>query len=283
MDTFSQILKALAVRCYLSEERTWKQAETADFSAYDGVRLLFVFQGSLTCTFRLGTDPVTVQAGEALALFRPSAYRLQSSDTEDTLVAVGQMRLDAATGHLFYNGMPPFSVITPEKGAQRIGRLMAEIAVERRSADLGSEFATSRLIDLVMLDVLRGQLTNTPTDAQGLFAALRDPKLVKALTVLHAAPQTPWTLTTLAETAGMSRAAFAARFKQRMGIPPLEYLARWRIQLAVHALRTTDDTVKIIARRLGFSSPAVFTAVFKRIEGCTPTEWRTAHHHPPIS
>lgn len=117
MDTLSQILKALAVHCYLSEERAWQRGETTAAPAYDGVRLLFVFRGALSYFPGDADASVTVRTGEALALFRPRAYRLRASDTEDTLVAVGQMRLDAATGQLFYSGMPPFSVITPANGA----------------------------------------------------------------------------------------------------------------------------------------------------------------------
>ena len=71
------------------------------------------------------------------------------------------------------------------------------------------------------------------------MAGLADAKLGKALRIMHEDAQRPWTVAALATAVGMSRSAFAARFTDIIGMPPIDYLANWRMTLAKAALASS--------------------------------------------
>jgi transcriptional regulator GlxA family with amidase domain len=98
--------------------------------------------------------------------------------------------------------------------------------------------------------------------------------LNKAIQAVHAQPESEWTLESLAEVAGLSRAAFAQRFKRVTGDTPAHYIARIRIQRAMDLLRATDDNLERIAERVGYGDPFVFSKAFKRLQGVSPREFR---------
>ena len=86
---------------------------------------------------------------------------------------------------------------------------------------------------------------------------MKDRRLVPALRLIHNEPARDWTVDMLAEPAHMSRPRFSAHFRSIIGMPPMDYLVRWRIRLVVQRLRDTDDPVKVIAASLGFKSPSL--------------------------
>ncbi|MEO3870024.1 AraC family transcriptional regulator [Nonomuraea sp. B12E4] len=109
----------------------------------------------------------------------------------------------------------------------------------------------------------------------GRLGALRDPQIGAVLALMHRQAGRRWTVAALAAEAGMSRTAFAVRFKALMGLPPLEYLLRRRMRSAAEALRTTDRTVASVAAEWGYASESAFSTAFKRVVGHPP-----AHHRP---
>ncbi|HYW91870.1 MAG TPA: AraC family transcriptional regulator [Gammaproteobacteria bacterium] len=111
-------------------------------------------------------------------------------------------------------------------------------------------------------------------DAVGWFAAANDPLVGSALKYLHTAPLEDWSVQRLAKKVGTSRTVLSGRFKLLLGQPPIQYLMRWRLQLAAHQLKTTDTPVKTIGGRIGYDSEAVFSRSFKRYYGSPPTDWR---------
>jgi AraC-like DNA-binding protein len=118
------------------------------------------------------------------------------------------------------------------------------------------------------------------------MAALRDPALGKALASIHAEPGGDWTVAALASTAGLSRAAFARRFTQTVGEPPMAYLTRWRMGLAAQLLSGGQQPLPDVARRLGYESEFAFSRAFKRNYGVAPATYRrhgvsSAAYHGP--
>jgi transcriptional regulator GlxA family with amidase domain len=106
----------------------------------------------------------------------------------------------------------------------------------------------------------------------GLLAGLADPKLAAVLAAMHARPQESWQLPSLAALAGMSRASFSEHFRRVMGMPPVEYLARWRVALACKLLRK-GLSVKAVSGQVGYTSAAAFTRAFTEHLGISPSLW----------
>jgi transcriptional regulator GlxA family with amidase domain len=110
--------------------------------------------------------------------------------------------------------------------------------------------------------------------AFGPLAALSDRRIGAAMRALHGKPAEPWTVERLASLANMSRSAFAARFKTRLGEAPLEYLTRWRMFRAGMLLRSTERSLAEIANAVGYESDAALSKAFHRVVGMTPGTFR---------
>lgn len=139
----------------------------------------------------------------------------------------------------------------------------------------GQQVLLDRLLDVVLVQVLREELERLGDDAPPWFRAQADPAVSDALREIHRDPAHPWTVRELAAIAGLSRAAFARRFTTALGQAPLTYLTAWRMTLARDLLRTTDDGLAAIAATVGYSSEFAFAAAFKRHHGLPPGRWRS--------
>jgi AraC-like DNA-binding protein len=122
-------------------------------------------------------------------------------------------------------------------------------------------------------------LRSVPADltATGLLAGLRDPQLVAALRAIHTKTAHPWTLTTLARDAAMSRSSFAERFARVVGKTPLNYLLEWRLAVARHRLAREQKSVAETALAVGYESASGFSTAFSREMGMSPKEFIGAH------
>lgn len=138
----------------------------------------------------------------------------------------------------------------------------------------GREAMLAKLAELMFVEALRNHLVDLPEDERGWLAALRDPQVGAALRLLHGRPADPWTLDRLAAQVNVSRSSLAQRFTHFVGVPPMHYLARWRIQLAARTLEAGSATVAQVAGAVGYQSEAAFTRAFKREVGVAPGAWR---------
>ena len=152
-------------------------------------------------------------------------------------------------------------------------RLMAAEAGELRP---GGEAVITRLGDIIVIQTIRAWMETDPAARTGWLGALQDPQIGRALTLIHRDPARNWTVASLAAELAMSRSAFAARFSELVGEPAMQYVARWRMQLAVSALEEERATVGELAARLGYRSEAAFSRAFKRIIGVPPGSVRRA-------
>lgn len=135
----------------------------------------------------------------------------------------------------------------------------------------GSQAALDRLCEVLMIRLLRHCIDQGLTQS-GTLAGLADSRLAKALTALHADPARNWGLTEMADLAGMSRARFAARFREVTGETPVNYLASGRIMAAQRMLKQ-GMLLKHIAYDVGYGSASALTRVFVRKLGCSPAAW----------
>ena len=139
---------------------------------------------------------------------------------------------------------------------------------------------TTRLPELVLIEVLRLHLATAPAADHGWLGALHDPVLAPALALLHREPERHWTVAELASAASVSRSLLDERFRQVLGRSPIKYLTEWRMHLAEELLATTETGVVAVAHRVGYESEEAFSRAFKRAHGLSPSHWRAARATP---
>jgi AraC-like DNA-binding protein len=167
-----------------------------------------------------------------------------------------------------------------------LSRFMEAAEAEARAPRPGTEAILARLSELMFVEVIRRHVETLLPGRTGWLAGLRDPHVGKALAALHARPAHPWTIDALGHEAGLSRSALAERFAALVGEPPIQYLARWRMQLAAGLLSSTHDGIAAIGARVGYASEAAFNRAFKKLVGVPPASWRrrrAARAAPPSS
>jgi AraC-like DNA-binding protein len=151
------------------------------------------------------------------------------------------------------------------------------LAAEMAEESPGSEVVADRLAEVLFIQTLRAHIASSAeTCRQPWLRAIFDPQIGTALKAIHENVNGPWTVETLAETAGMSRSAFALRFKELLGETPLDYVTDWRMQKALRLLKEEDKKLMEVAQSVGYESDAAFSKAFKRIVGLTPGEYRQA-------
>jgi AraC family transcriptional activator of mtrCDE len=151
---------------------------------------------------------------------------------------------------------------------------LALLTAELEHPGPGGEVLIEHLFDVLFLYVVRSWANEARETSTGWLQALKDPALSKALSRMHAEPNAPWTVESLAREAALSRAAFARRFTERMGEAPLAYLTRWRMTLAARLLRESDASLVEVAEKVGYDSEFSFSRAFKRSVGQPPSTFR---------
>jgi AraC-like DNA-binding protein len=148
------------------------------------------------------------------------------------------------------------------------------LALEAAAPATGRTTVLDRLAEVILVHLIRAWLDGQSPECGGWLRALSDPQVGRALGAFHAAPGRTWTIESLAEAAGMSRSAFAARFKTLTSETPLEYLTAWRMRQAMTMIETGEQPLKGIVSSLGYASEAAFRTAFKRHVGQTPGGYR---------
>jgi AraC-like DNA-binding protein len=156
------------------------------------------------------------------------------------------------------------------------------LASEMAEQSPGSEVVATRLAEALFIQTLRAHIASGAESCkQGWFRAIFDPQIGAALNAVHDNLNNSWTVESLAEAAGMSRSAFAARFKELLGQTPLDYVTEWRMQKAIHLLPQRSKKLIEVAQSVGYESGAAFSKAFKRVVGVTPGEYRQSSQPRP--
>jgi len=159
---------------------------------------------------------------------------------------------------------------------QSIGFALTEAA----SASPGVDALISKTAEILFLEALRGYIESIPADRTGWLAGLKDPLTARCLALMHESPGLDWTVDSLGQAAHSSRSALAERFTRFVGMPPLQYLTRWRMVVAADKLRDKRGDLARIAASVGYKSEAAFNRAFKREFGTSPGQWRRQAHEP---
>lgn len=152
---------------------------------------------------------------------------------------------------------------------------------EARAMRPGGETVVTRLADILVIQAIRAWIERDPAAQTGWLGALQDRQIGRAIGLIHRDPARAWSLVSLADAAAMSRSAFAARFTALVGEPAMQYLTRWRMNLALGWLQEGEVAIAALAERLGYQSEAAFSRAFKRCHGCSPGAVRRAPRFLP--
>ena len=167
------------------------------------------------------------------------------------------------------DSLPDVLVIDLHQSPLSESRALLQLLIgEAKGAYPGRGAVIDLLVEVLFVHALRSHIASGTSG--GLLKLFAEPKLGKALSRLHADPGHSWSVASLASVAGMSRASFSQKFKDAVDDSPMNYLGKWRMQVAIEALTSSDQPVAQIAEDVGYGSEAAFRHAFKNIVGDTP-------------
>jgi len=158
------------------------------------------------------------------------------------------------------------------RGIERLSTLVRLVGEEASDRKSGRDLVLTRLVEVLLIEALR----SAPGDdaRPGLLRGLIDPQLAPAIREMHAQLARSWTVAQLAKTAALSRSAFFERFMRTVGLPPMEYLLAWRMEVAKDLFRRQDVGIADVAERVGYGSASTFSTAFSRHVGQPPGRYR---------
>ncbi|MFD9411457.1 AraC family transcriptional regulator [Streptomyces sp. NPDC059989] len=193
-------------------------------------------------------------------------------DAGSAVMLSGTYQAPSEIGRRLLSALPTI-LVRPAEAADNT--LVTLLTSEISKDEPGQEIVLDRLLDLLLIGVLRTWLAAPGSGAPAWYRAQSDPVVGPALRLLHENPSHGWTVEELALKVGVSRASLARRFTDVVGEPPVAYLTGWRLALAADLLREPDATVATVARRVGYGSAFALSTAFKRVRGVSPQEFRT--------
>jgi AraC-like DNA-binding protein len=196
-----------------------------------------------------------------------------------TRMICGYLGHDGAEENPLISTLPPLLKLDAEQGgaAQWIRSTFQYAAEEVAAGRPGSETVLAKLSELLFVEAVRRYAQALPLGQTGWLAGLRDPYVARALALLHHDINRPWNVDDLSREVGLSRSALADRFTGLIGVPPMHYVASWRMQIATQKLRNTNASLAQVADSVGYGSEAAFSRAFKKAFGIAPAAWRRSH------
>lgn len=294
MDPLSQLLSLLKTESYASGGVVLNPERSVQWPAHDGVKCYAVVTGECWLTVEGMTDSLRLVAGDCYLLPPGPAFKLAtdlsaktvnfqtirsemiSVTTENViessacLLVGGHFLLAGRAAQMLLGTLPQVVHIRERVDKEAMRWALERMSQEVREPQPGSGLVIQQLAFMMLIQALRIHANGDARDNVGWLFALRDKKLGVALSCMHKHPEKKWTLVLLAKQAGMSRAAFAERFKHAVGMAAIAYLTQWRMLLACERLQNSDDTLSCISAALGYESESAFSKAFKRVIGCAP-------------
>ncbi|MEP9363336.1 AraC family transcriptional regulator [Nocardioides sp. CN2-186] len=194
-----------------------------------------------------------------------------NSQVGETVMLTGAYLFEGEVSRRLLRALPRFVVLSErELGSPLVALLADEIVKD----DPGQDAVLDRLLDLLLIAVLRAWFARPEASPPSWYAGQGDPVVGPALRLMQHHPSHPWTVAELAAAGGVSRAAFARRFTEVVGEPPMMFLTGWRLALAADLLRDPSATLATVARQVGYSTPFALSTAFKRAYGVSPRDHR---------
>ena len=218
----------------------------------------------------------TTPTGEPLSEMRELGVRTWGNSPDgSTIMLTGTYQLNGEVSQRLLNALPALLALRDEEWDCPIVSLLSSEVVKN---DPGQEAVLDRLLDLLLISVLRAWFSRPEAKAPAWYVAHSDPVVGQALQLLHNNPAHPWTVASLAAKVDVSRAALARRFTELVGEPPMAFLTGWRLALAADLLREPDTTLTAVAHKVGYGSAFALSAAFKRVRGVSPSTHRKGQY-----
>lgn len=275
IDRLSSLLERFRVRAHLFH--TGPLCGTTHFAAKKGRGFLHVLRrGEMLVTHspRSGA-PRKLAVKEPSLLFypRPLDHDFHNAPTEGSDFVCATLDFDGGEAHPLARALPAL-VRLPLHAVEGLEQSLALLFAETTRVMCGHRLLADRLFEVVLIQLLRWLLDHPQESGlpPGLLTGLGDPPLARALVAMHERPGEPWMLEQMAREAGLSRSAFALRFKAVVGATPADYLAGWRLSIAQAELRN-GASIKTIAQALGYANASALSRLFAQKVGMSPREW----------
>jgi AraC-like DNA-binding protein len=218
-------------------------------------------------------QPVTqAELDAATAGPLPFFRRVGEGGPSSVKLVCGFLACDAQPFNPLLDNLPPI-IKAGRSDSSWLSEFIRLARAESANRRAGAESVLAKLSELMFIEVVRRHLESLPPEKSGWLAGLRDPSVGKALSLMHGRPAHPWTIDELARDAGASRSVLAERFAHLVGMPPMHYLANWRMQMAA-GLLSRGVNIAAIAAETGYGSEAAFSRAFKKVVGVSPSDWR---------
>jgi AraC-like DNA-binding protein len=259
----------------------------------------------------IGEAPISIEAGEVIVFTKGDPHVMSSSPgmradpvapgaldgaagsqlpffmnyggdgPPSTKLVCGFLACDAQPFNPLLDNLPPVIKVGDKQGGDTrwLGQFMRLAMSESADKRAGGESVLAKLSELMFIEVIRRYLEALPPEQAGWLAGLREPFVGKALSLLHGDPARNWTIEELAKEVGLSRSVLAERFAELVGLPPMHYLAKWRMQIASGLLSNGSVNMATVAAEIGYGSEAAFSRAFKKIVGVPPSAWRRRPGH----
>lgn len=290
VDPLAEVIALLRPRAVYSKVISGAGAWAVRYSAFGQPSFCAMLEGE--CELAVdGQQPLTLAAGDFLLMPATPGFTMSGAAPAPP-VFLDPKTLPAPEGEIRHGRRvgPPdvrmlggyFAFDSPDaglmvslvpsvlhlRGIGRLPLLVQFVREESLAQRQGRELVLARLVELLLIEALRG----APTEGAppGLLRALADTRLAAAVRHMHGDPARGWTVQELAKTAALSRSAFFERFSRAVGLPPMEYLLAWRMALAKDLLGRSGVALAEVAERVGYSSASTFSTAFSRHVGQAP-------------
>ena len=227
--------------------------------------------------FVLTSDPtVEPQDSETIvATTKDPVIRFGAGPGASTVIRGGRFVFEAIHESWLIELMPSFILISRDDSSSwRVQSLLKLNEAESVQCWPGSDFVVTRLVEVILVELLRRESLRSNQERIGLVAGLGDAITARALSAIHADVAREWTVGGLARACNVSRSTFAAHFCKVVGIAPIDYISRWRMALARDELKHGDKSIGEIALAIGFQSSSAFSTAFTKAMGCSPRQFQ---------
>lgn len=298
MDPLSDVLSLLKPRSYVSSGFDAGGQWSIQFSDQQGwIKCYAIIAGACWLSVEGVEDAVRLQEGDCFVLPAGRPFRLASDlvippvDSRtifppardggvatfngggDLYLAGSRFAVSSSHAGMLMAMLPPIVHIRSKSEQAALRWSVERMMQELRERAPGGSLIAQHLAHMMLVQALRLYMTENASGGVGWLYALADKQLSAALNAVHADPAHRWTLNDLAERACMSRSVFARKFKEKVGVAPMEYVARWRMLLASERLANSSEPVSSIAASLGYESESAFSTAFRRVMGCSPRQF----------
>lgn len=297
MDPLSEVLALLKPQLYVAGGYPIPADVAIQYPKHPGIKCYAMLAGACWLVVEGVSQPVKLNTGDCVVLPHGRPFRfaaelsLKPMDRSEVnarrrtgsealgaadapgYIAGGHFALKGGPTQMLLSALPPVVHICSEAGKAVMRWSIERMREELSQGQPGSSLVTQHLASMMLIQALRLHLADASEANRGWLAALADKHLSVVIANMHEKPGHPWTVLSLAESVGMSRAGFARRFRDIAGTGPLEYLTRWRMLLAADQLENSAEGLLAIAQSLGYGSESAFGKAFRRVMGCSPRQY----------